>query len=148
MPFAGASQRRSIGRPEGTLRPQRLRRIRKWGRPFPLTPILGVARRLRTKRGPNSFPPSEEPVAVTSPQVLRPFAEFAPTTNRVERRVALAGCDHPHGLLVDASRRVAFVACDGNARLLTLDLTRMKVRQRLSASSARSGSSLTADSPA
>ena len=29
--------------------------------------------------------------------------------------------------LVDPSRRLAFVACDGNARLLTLDLRRMKV---------------------
>jgi DNA-binding beta-propeller fold protein YncE len=50
-----------------------------------------------------------------------------PHSNRVVRRVALAGCDHPHGLLVDAPRRLAFVACDGNARLLTLDLRRMKV---------------------
>ena len=32
-----------------------------------------------------------------------------------------------HGLLVDAPRRLAFVACDGNAKLLTLDLRRMKV---------------------
>ena len=29
--------------------------------------------------------------------------------------------------LIDAPRRLAFVACDGNATLLTLDLTRMKV---------------------
>ena len=48
-------------------------------------------------------------------------------TNRVIRRVALPGCDHDHGLLVDAPRRLAFVACDGNAKLLTLDLHRMKV---------------------
>ena len=48
-------------------------------------------------------------------------------TNRVIRRVALPGCDHPHGLLVDAPRRLAFVACDGNATLLTLDLRRMKI---------------------
>ena len=50
-----------------------------------------------------------------------------PRTNRVIRRVALPGCDHDHGLRVDAPRRVAFVACDGNAKLLTLDLRRMKV---------------------
>ena len=48
-------------------------------------------------------------------------------SNRVGRRIALPGCDHSHGLFVDAPRRVAFVACDGNARLLTLDLARMKV---------------------
>jgi DNA-binding beta-propeller fold protein YncE len=48
-------------------------------------------------------------------------------TKRVIRRVLLPGCDHDHGLLVDAPRRLAFVACDGNAKLLTLDLRRMKV---------------------
>jgi DNA-binding beta-propeller fold protein YncE len=55
------------------------------------------------------------------------LAVIDPRTNRVVRRVALPGCDHPHGLLVDAPHRVAFVACDGNGRLLTLDLARMKV---------------------
>ena len=48
-------------------------------------------------------------------------------TYRVVRRVALPGCDHDHGLLVDAPRRLAFLACDGNAKLLTLDLRRMKI---------------------
>jgi DNA-binding beta-propeller fold protein YncE len=55
------------------------------------------------------------------------IAVIDPRTNRIVRRVGLAGCSHDHGLLVDAPRRLAFVACDGNARLLTLDLKRMKV---------------------
>jgi YVTN family beta-propeller protein len=55
------------------------------------------------------------------------IAVINPRTNRVIRRVALPGCEHPHGLLVDAPRRLAFVACDGNAALLTLDLRRMKI---------------------
>ena len=54
-------------------------------------------------------------------------AVIDPRSNRVVRRVALAGCDHPHGLNVDAAARLAFVACDGNAMLLTLDLKTMKV---------------------
>src|SRR5439155_2723274 len=54
-------------------------------------------------------------------------AVISTRTDRVIRRVALPGCDHDHGLLVDAPRRLAFVACDGNARLLTLDLRGMKV---------------------
>jgi hypothetical protein len=54
------------------------------------------------------------------------LAVIDPGSHRVTRHVALPGCDHPHGLLVDAPRRVAFVACDGNARLLTLDLERMR----------------------
>jgi DNA-binding beta-propeller fold protein YncE len=54
-------------------------------------------------------------------------AVIDPRTNRIVRRVSLPGCNHDHGLLVDASRRLAFVACDGNNRLLTLDLRQMKV---------------------
>ncbi|HKI92808.1 MAG TPA: YncE family protein [Gaiellaceae bacterium] len=54
-------------------------------------------------------------------------AVIDPRTNRIVRRVPLPGCDHDHGLLVDASRRLAFVACDGNATLLTLDLRHLKV---------------------
>jgi DNA-binding beta-propeller fold protein YncE len=57
-------------------------------------------------------------------------AVIDPRSNRVIRRVALPGCDHPHGLNVDAPRRVAFVACDGNAVLLTLDLKHLKVVQK------------------
>jgi DNA-binding beta-propeller fold protein YncE len=55
------------------------------------------------------------------------LAVIDPKTMRVIRRVALAGCDHSHGLLVDAPHRLAFVACDRNARLLTLDLRQMRV---------------------
>jgi DNA-binding beta-propeller fold protein YncE len=55
------------------------------------------------------------------------LAIIDPHTNRIIRRVSLAGCTHDHGLLVDASRRLAFVACDGNDRLLTLDLRQVKV---------------------
>jgi DNA-binding beta-propeller fold protein YncE len=54
-------------------------------------------------------------------------AVISTRTNRVIRRIALPGCDHDHGLLVDAPRRLAFVACDGNSKLLTIDLRRMKV---------------------
>ncbi len=35
----------------------------------------------------------------------------------------LPGCDHPHGLTLDPSTQLGFVACDGNATMLTVDLT-------------------------
>jgi DNA-binding beta-propeller fold protein YncE len=60
-------------------------------------------------------------------QTRNQLAVINTKTNRVIRRVALPGCDHDHGLLVDAPRRLAFVACDGNAKLLTLDLRTMKI---------------------
>src|SRR5262249_40139275 len=50
-----------------------------------------------------------------------------PRTRHVVRREALPGCRHDHGLYVDAPRRVAFVACDRNAVLLTLDLEHVRV---------------------
>jgi DNA-binding beta-propeller fold protein YncE len=59
-------------------------------------------------------------------------AVINPRTNRVIRRVALPGCENNHGLLVDAPRRLAFVACQGNATLLTLDLRHMKITGRAS----------------
>ena len=54
-------------------------------------------------------------------------AVIDPRSNRVVRRVPLDGCASPHGLLVDSPRRLAFVACDANARLLTLDLRSLRV---------------------
>lgn len=63
-------------------------------------------------------------------QTLNQVAVVNPATNRVVRRIPLQGCDHSHGLLVDAPRRLAFIACDGNALLLTLDLARMTISGR------------------
>jgi DNA-binding beta-propeller fold protein YncE len=61
------------------------------------------------------------------------LAVIDPRSERVIRKVTLpTTCVHPHGLLVDASRRLAFVACDENATLLTLDLDRLKVIGRAS----------------
>ena len=50
-----------------------------------------------------------------------------PRSQHVSRRMALPGCRHPHSLLIDAPRRLAFVACDGNAILLTLDLRQIEI---------------------
>ena len=60
-------------------------------------------------------------------QTLDELAVVDPRTNRVVRRVELPGCDHPHGLALDSPHRLAFIACAGNARLLTLDLGTMTV---------------------
>jgi DNA-binding beta-propeller fold protein YncE len=53
-------------------------------------------------------------------------AVISTRTNHVIRRVHVPGCDNDHGLLVDAPHRIAFVACDGNATLHTLDLRTMR----------------------
>ncbi len=63
-------------------------------------------------------------VAVQSRNQL---AVIDPRSQQIVRRVGLPGCDHDHGLLVDAAHRLAFVACDGNARLLLVDLATWQV---------------------
>jgi DNA-binding beta-propeller fold protein YncE len=55
-------------------------------------------------------------------QTLNQLAVINPATLAVIRRIPLPGCDHDHGLALDLPGRLAFIACDGNARLLTLDL--------------------------
>ena len=60
-------------------------------------------------------------------QTRNEVAVIDPRTNRVVRRLRLAGCVTNHSLLVDAPRRLAFITCEGNAKLLILDLRTMKV---------------------
>ncbi|MER6568538.1 YncE family protein [Streptomyces sp. NPDC001093] len=55
------------------------------------------------------------------------LAVIDPATLHITRRVPLPGCDHDHGLILAPADRLAFVACDGNARLLTVDLTTFHV---------------------
>ena len=53
------------------------------------------------------------------------IAVIDPKTNRIIKRIHVPNCVNDHGLLIDAARRIAFVACDGNAKLLTLNLKTM-----------------------
>jgi DNA-binding beta-propeller fold protein YncE len=48
-----------------------------------------------------------------------------PSTNQIIKRVHVPNCVNDHGLLIDTPHRIAFVACDGNAKLLTLNLRTM-----------------------
>jgi DNA-binding beta-propeller fold protein YncE len=45
-----------------------------------------------------------------------------PKEGAVVAKPALAGCDHPHGLAIAPEGKFGYVACDGNDRLLTVDL--------------------------
>ncbi|MGD3111155.1 hypothetical protein [Streptomyces sp. YGL11-2] len=56
-------------------------------------------------------------------QTRNELAVIDPTTLHITRRVPLPGCDHDHGLIIAPTDRLAFIACAGNARLLTVDLT-------------------------
>jgi len=55
------------------------------------------------------------------------LAEIDPATDRVVGRYPLPGAKGNHGLLIEATRRMAFIACEDNARLLVVDLDTKKV---------------------
>lgn len=63
-------------------------------------------------------------------QGRRELVEINPETDRIVQRVALPDADGNHGLLIDAQRRLAFIACEGNDQLLVLDLKTRTVNAR------------------
>ena len=54
-----------------------------------------------------------------------------PQTDKIIGRHALAGGASPHGLLILADKRLAFAACEGDSKLLVVDLTTFEVKQVL-----------------
>lgn len=55
------------------------------------------------------------------------LAEIDPAADKVVARINLPGAEGNHGLYIDAPARLAFIACEGNSKLLVLDLTSRKV---------------------
>jgi DNA-binding beta-propeller fold protein YncE len=53
-----------------------------------------------------------------------------PASNQVTGRIGLTGCDSNHGLYIDGADRLAFVACEGNAKLLVVDLDSQQTTAR------------------
>lgn len=60
-------------------------------------------------------------------QTRNQLVAIDPATEQVVARYDLPGSDHPHGFAIDAPGRLAFISCEGNAKLLVLDLRTMKV---------------------
>lgn len=60
-------------------------------------------------------------------QTKNDLVEIDPSTDRIIARHALPGADHNHGLLIDTTRRLAFIACEDNAKLLVLDMQTFNV---------------------
>ena len=54
-----------------------------------------------------------------------------PQTEKIVERHALTGGESPHGLLIVADKRLAFAACEGDAKLLVVDLATFEVKQVL-----------------
>ena len=54
-----------------------------------------------------------------------------PQTEKIVGRHALAGGESPHGLLIVADKRLAFAACEGDSKLIVVDLKTFEVKQVL-----------------
>jgi YVTN family beta-propeller protein len=55
-----------------------------------------------------------------------------PATDAVTGRIPVPDCSSNHGLYVDAAHRLSFIACEGSAKLLVLDLETKQVTARFS----------------
>lgn len=83
--------------------------------------------RLGGQAGMNAYDPVDDRIWVND-QSDRRLLAVDPSRLVVTARVELpASCVHNHGLLLDARDRYAFIGCDGNARLLQLNLAHRAV---------------------
>ncbi|MGF6965106.1 DNA-binding beta-propeller fold protein YncE [Paraburkholderia sp. WC7.3g] len=64
-----------------------------------------------------------------SVQTRNELVEIDPTIDRIVARHALPGAQQNHGLLIDSPDRLAFVACQGNHKLLVFDMGARRVVQ-------------------
>jgi DNA-binding beta-propeller fold protein YncE len=55
------------------------------------------------------------------------LAEIDPRTDQVVDRIPLPGAEGNHGLLIVPKLRLAFIACEGDSRLLVLSLNTRQV---------------------
>lgn len=65
---------------------------------------------------------------VVAVQTKDQLVAIDPASEKIIARYDTPGCEEPHGFTLDEPGRLAFVSCQGNARLLVWDLRAMKVR--------------------
>lgn len=76
--------------------------------------------------GNTQYDPSSKHIFVNV-QTRNQLVEIDPTTDRIDTRINVPGAKGNHGLLIDADQRLAFIACEGNDRLVVLDMRTMRV---------------------
>jgi YVTN family beta-propeller protein len=78
--------------------------------------------------GNTQYDPASKHIFVNV-QTTDELVEIDPAKDEVVSRTKLEGADGNHGLFIDAERRLAFAACEGNSTLLVIDMTTKKVVQ-------------------
>lgn len=62
-------------------------------------------------------------------QTHRQLVDIDPATDRIVGRFDLPGAKGNHGLLIDSRGRLAFIACEGNDKLIVFDMRTQRVVQ-------------------
>jgi YVTN family beta-propeller protein len=62
-------------------------------------------------------------------QTRNELVEIDPTADRIVARFKLPGAEQNHGLLIDPQDRLAFIACQGNDKLLVFDMAARQIVQ-------------------
>ena len=60
-------------------------------------------------------------------QTRNQFVAIDPAKNAIAARYDLKGAEHPHGFYIDDAHRKAYIACEGNGKLLVFNLETHKV---------------------
>ncbi len=76
--------------------------------------------------GNTQYDPSSHRILVAV-QTKNQVVAIDPSTDQVVDWHDTPGCDHPHGLLIDSDQQRAFAACQGNDKLVVLDMTTWQV---------------------
>jgi len=78
--------------------------------------------------GNTQFDPGAHQI-LAAVQTRNQVVTIDPQSDQVTGRYDTPGCDHPHGLQISPDRRLAFVACESNAKLVVMDLQSMSVTE-------------------
>ncbi len=60
-------------------------------------------------------------------QTTNELIAIDPISEKIVQRYPLPGAEHPHGFTMDEPGRLLFMSAEGNAKLLVIDMTNMKV---------------------
>lgn len=81
---------------------------------------------LRGEAGNTQYDPSSRHIFVNG-QGTAELIEIDPATDRIVQRIPVPGADSNHGLFIEPTLRLAFIACEGNDKLMVMDLRTKKV---------------------
>lgn len=62
-------------------------------------------------------------------QTRNEMVSIDPASQKIAGRYPLKGSDHPHGFYIDSPKHLAYISCEGNNKLLVVDLRSISVLQ-------------------